>query len=285
MLWVFTLVLCAPALALAGDIPAAPAARAACPTHTADRDATERLFDRAGFALRTRAAARFRVVDRAVRAAHRAPAYVDPIQDERRAASARVRSPVAARLAAAGGLAPVRPAAGRPTESPAAAQAGPPAAPAAPALASAAVLDRGARYADRVRVQKGARRIQLLRNGQILATFRIALGRNPRGHKVRQGDGRTPEGTYTLDRRNPRSAFYRSIHISYPGAADVARSRSTGEDPGGQIMIHGLPNGQSDVGSAHVRRDWTEGCIAVTNEEMDQIWELVRDGTPIEIVP
>jgi len=113
----------------------------------------------------------------------------------------------------------------------------------------------------------------------------VSLGRNPRDHKVEEGDGRTPEGRYTLDWRNPNSRFYRAIHISYPNARDRARAAELGVDPGGSVMLHGLPNGLEDIGRSHVGKDWTDGCIAVTNQEMDEIWEKTPDGTPIEIIP
>ena len=100
-----------------------------------------------------------------------------------------------------------------------------------------------------------------------------------------QGDGRTPEGSYRLDWRNPDSRYHRSIHISYPAPEDRARARRLGVSPGGDIMIHGLPNGRGWIGAAHAGYDWTDGCIAVTNAEMDEIWALVDNGTPIEIRP
>lgn len=139
--------------------------------------------------------------------------------------------------------------------------------------------------ADTVLVTKSKRRLELLSGGQVIKSYFIALGRNPVGHKTREGDGRTPEGSYVLDWRNPNSRFYRSIHVSYPGPADLRRARRKGVSPGGAIMIHGLPNDEPDIGWAHALRDWTEGCIAVTNAQMDEIWQLVDDGTPIVILP
>ncbi|HEY1338700.1 MAG TPA: L,D-transpeptidase family protein [Bryobacteraceae bacterium] len=135
------------------------------------------------------------------------------------------------------------------------------------------------RKVDRIVVNKGRREMLLLRGESVVRSYRIALGREPFGHKVQEGDGRTPEGSYLIDRRNPRSAYHLSLHISYPNEADRARAAALGIDPGGDIMIHGLSNGERKEG------DWTRGCIAVTNEEMDEIWELVEDGTPIEINP
>jgi len=136
-----------------------------------------------------------------------------------------------------------------------------------------------------VRVFKGARVLQLLAEEQVLAEYRIALGSQPLGHKQQAGDGRTPEGRYVLDSRRVESEYHLAIHISYPNAADRRRARARGVDPGGAIMVHGLPNGLGLIGHDHVKQDWTDGCIAVTNEEMDEIWQRVEDGTPIEILP
>ena len=137
--------------------------------------------------------------------------------------------------------------------------------------------------ADRVLVEKGARRLSLYRGSRLLAGYKIALGRNPIGHKEREGDSRTPEGVYVIDFRKRDSAFHRALHISYPNAEDRRRARQRGVSPGGAIMIHGLPNGSGRIGKAHTLRDWTDGCIAVTNAEIEEIWSLVPDGTPIEI--
>jgi murein L,D-transpeptidase YafK len=140
--------------------------------------------------------------------------------------------------------------------------------------------------ADMIRVDKSERRLELLRNGRIIAAYPIALGRSPVGGKEKQGDMRTPEGRYTIDWRNPGSKYHRSLHISYPGKADKARAAKLGIDPGGDIMIHGQPNGYAQPASFLLQRtDWTFGCIAVTNTDMDAIWMAVPDGTPIEILP
>lgn len=139
------------------------------------------------------------------------------------------------------------------------------------------------RRADRIEVHKAARRLDLLRDGQVIASYRIALGFAPVGNKEREGDGRTPEGTYVIDWRNPQSRFHLSLHISYPDAADRARAARAGIDPGGDIMIHGQPNGMRGLASGHPDKDWTVGCIAVTNREMREIWARVPDGTPIVI--
>ena len=138
---------------------------------------------------------------------------------------------------------------------------------------------------DRVEVFKQRHELLLLKDGKIVKTYKVALGPYSMGRKERQGDGKTPEGNYILDRRNPHSKFHRSIHISYPNAEDVKRARGLGVPAGGDIFLHGLPNGQGFFGAAHRQTDWTAGCIAVTNEEIDDIWDLVSDGTPIVIHP
>ena len=146
------------------------------------------------------------------------------------------------------------------------------AARAAPALAPAA------QQADAIRVSKSERRMQLLRDGKVLRTYRIALGDAPVGHKRQQGDERTPEGDYTISFRNAKSRFHLSLRVSYPNAADRAQAAARGVDPGGDIMIHGnTPPGYTS--------DWTDGCIAVTDAEIEEIWRLVPVGTPIRIDP
>lgn len=139
--------------------------------------------------------------------------------------------------------------------------------------------------ADRVLVEKAAHRLTLLRRGVPLKAYLIALGKEPIGDKVRQGDNRTPEGVFVIDRRNPASTFHRALHVSYPDAAHRARARKLGVDPGGDIMIHGLPDKMAWIGSLHRRLDWTAGCMALTNAELDEVWRAVPDGTPIEIRP
>jgi murein L,D-transpeptidase YafK len=139
--------------------------------------------------------------------------------------------------------------------------------------------------ADKVVVIKGERLMMLLKNGEILKTYKVALGRNPVGQKMRQGDKKTPEGTYYLDWRTDHSKFHRALHISYPNAADIRKARALGVSPGSSVMIHGLPDGFGDLGEMHRTIDWTKGCIALTNEEIDEIWRLVPVGTPIEIKP
>ncbi len=134
-------------------------------------------------------------------------------------------------------------------------------------------------------VLKGERRLVLRRGAAEIAAYDIALGFAPEGHKRREGDGRTPEGRYVIDWRNADSAYHLSLHISYPSTVDKAAAAAAGEDPGGMIMIHGLPNGLGWIGGLHSARDWTAGCIAVTSDEIEEIWRLVPDGTPIEIRP
>lgn len=140
-----------------------------------------------------------------------------------------------------------------------------------------------ARQADLIRVDKSDRRMWLLRDGAVIATYPISLGARPEGHKERQGDERTPTGTYVIDWRNPDSIAHLSLHISYPDAGDRARAAALGVDPGGDIMIHGIANGWQWLVGLHLAWDWTDGCIAVTNAEMREIWSLVPNGTPIEI--
>ena len=138
--------------------------------------------------------------------------------------------------------------------------------------------------ADHVLVLKERRTLFLMQGDTELAHFTIALGKNPVGPKRAANDMRTPEGSYLLDRHNPFSQFYRSIHISYPNTNDIAWAQKNGVSPGGNIMIHGLPKSFAEIGN-YVVTDWTDGCIAVTNQEMDRIWKLVDDNTPIEIDP
>jgi tetratricopeptide (TPR) repeat protein len=139
--------------------------------------------------------------------------------------------------------------------------------------------------ADRIVIEKEARRLTLFTNGEVLKTYRIALGGNPVGPKERQGDHKTPEGTYVIDARNRNSQYHLSLHISYPNERDRKRARELGVSPGGNIMIHGLKNGYSWVGEYHAGEDWTKGCIAVTDEEIEEIDKLAPIGTPVEIRP
>ena len=138
---------------------------------------------------------------------------------------------------------------------------------------------------NRVLILKSARKLQLLSGKDVVKEYRVALGNAPTGAKERQGDGKTPEGSYVIDYRNKNSQFHRSLHISYPNAGDKARARKLGVNPGGDVFIHGLMNGYGWIGAAHRQKDWTLGCIAVTNDEIEEIWKLVPDGTPVEIKP
>lgn len=140
-------------------------------------------------------------------------------------------------------------------------------------------------HADRVVVLKKERTLKLLSEGKVIKSYKIALGGNPLGPKTRQGDHKTPEGEYVLDSRNAHSQYHRSLHISYLNARDRVVARRAGVSPGGDVFVHGLPNGYGGIGAAHRMRDWTDGCIAVTNEEIEEIWSAVADGTPIEIRP
>jgi murein L,D-transpeptidase YafK len=140
-------------------------------------------------------------------------------------------------------------------------------------------------HADRIVVEKSKRVMRLMRGSEVLKTYRVALGGQPVGPKERQGDHKTPEGSYVVDSKRPNSQFHHALHISYPGAADRDRARKLGVSPGGDVEIHGLGAKWGWVGAAHRQTDWTDGCIAVTNEEIDEIWPLVEVGTPVEIRP
>jgi len=139
--------------------------------------------------------------------------------------------------------------------------------------------------ADKVVVLKSEHKMTLLRNGIPLKTYKVSIGRNPLGPKSRAGDHRTPEGEYIVNWRNPQSRFHLSLHVSYPNARDTENARREGVQPGGDIMIHGLQNGLGWIGRFHRFVDWTDGCIATTDAEMEQIWRAVPDGTRIEIRP
>jgi murein L,D-transpeptidase YafK len=139
--------------------------------------------------------------------------------------------------------------------------------------------------ADRILVEKAARKLTLLRGGQPLKTYQVALGRAPEGPKKFEGDQRTPEGVYTVDFHKADSDYHLALHISYPEQQDVDRAAVAGVSAGSDIMIHGLPNGRGWIGRFHRRQDWTAGCIAVTDFEIEEIYRAVGDGTPIEIRP
>jgi murein L,D-transpeptidase YafK len=139
--------------------------------------------------------------------------------------------------------------------------------------------------ADRIVVEKKARRLTVLCNGRAVKSYRVSLGPVPEGEKTQQGDGRTPEGIYIIDRRKERSSCHRALHVSYPGPGDLAQAKARGVSPGGDIMIHGLRNGLGFLGGLHRYHDWTAGCIAVTNAEIDELWRVVPDGAVVEIRP
>ena len=141
-----------------------------------------------------------------------------------------------------------------------------------------------------LKVYKAERRIELRHHEQIIRTYVMRLGFDPIGHKVQEGDGKTPEGRYILDWRNPKSAFYKSLHISYPNQKDTSKAKQLGVSAGGDIMIHGSATTKQiqklpSLMTYMPKDDWTWGCIAVRNIDMDEIWKLVNDGTPIEIYP
>ena len=146
-------------------------------------------------------------------------------------------------------------------------------------------LDAGLPLADAIIVRKGERRLYLMRSGNVLRSFKVALGLRPDGHKQYEGDYRTPEGKYRLIRRNPNSEYFLSIQISYPNDDDLARARKQGMRPGGAIMIHGQPNMPTRSRDYYATVDWTEGCIAVSNSDMVEIWLMTPPDTPIEIQP
>jgi murein L,D-transpeptidase YafK len=139
--------------------------------------------------------------------------------------------------------------------------------------------------ADRVVVEKSSRRLTLLKNGITLKTYRVALGRAPVGAKEYEGDQRTPEGIYSIDFHKPDSDYHLALHVSYPEQRDIDRAAAQGLSAGSDIMIHGLPNGRGWIGRFHRRKDWTAGCVAVTDFEIEEIYRAVPDGTPIELRP
>lgn len=136
-----------------------------------------------------------------------------------------------------------------------------------------------------VAVYKSRNIMQLLAGNKVVRSYRVALGRNPLGPKQKAGDCRTPEGTYIIDRHKKESGYYKSLHFSYPNSRDLDAAKNSGYAPGGNLMIHGLPKGYEDLAEIHYRKNWTKGCIAVNNDQMDEIWRLVPDGTPIIIKP
>ncbi|MGA2350377.1 MAG: L,D-transpeptidase family protein [Terracidiphilus sp.] len=139
--------------------------------------------------------------------------------------------------------------------------------------------------ADAILILKKDHLMELLAGGKVIRTYKVALGQGGLAPKAREGDARTPEGHYVIDSRNAASHYHRALHVSYPDAEDRKRAAKLGVSPGGSIMIHGLPSGEGWIGAAHRLHDWTLGCIAVTDQEIDEIWSLVPIGTPVEIRP
>lgn len=142
-----------------------------------------------------------------------------------------------------------------------------------------------AQKADLVRVSKSESTLYLLNNGQVFASFHVVFGRNPQGSKQQEGDHRTPEGRYVLDTKNEKSAFYKAIHISYPSPEDRARAVKLGVSAGGSVMVHGQKNGFAWLEPLAQHFNWTNGCIALRNEDMEVVWNAVDADTPIEIQP
>jgi murein L,D-transpeptidase YafK len=153
------------------------------------------------------------------------------------------------------------------------------------AVSAAAAGASSVLMADKLVVRKSERRLYVMRAGQIMREFRVALGLSPLGHKQREGDYKTPEGSYRLIRRNSRSDFFLSMEISYPNAQDVARAQRQGVRPGGAIMLHGWPNNPRKGAEYYKSADWTDGCIAVSNSDMVEIWLMTPLETPIDILP
>ncbi len=136
---------------------------------------------------------------------------------------------------------------------------------------------------DRILIEKSARRLTVFRDGEPVRTYKIALGFAPVGDKTQQGDGKTPEGVFTIKRRNPNSKFHLSLGLDYPKPDDTARAKAAGVDPGGDIFIHGQPNGFGKL--AMIANDWTAGCVAVSDQEIEELWRITANGTQVEIIP
>ena len=152
-------------------------------------------------------------------------------------------------------------------------------------LISSLAFATGKEQADRIVILKSKRSMTLMSGDKVLKTYLVALGGKPVGPKERQGDHKTPEGSYVIDQKNAHSQFHLSLHVSYPSAVDRAKARKMRVSAGGDIMIHGLPPSFSKLGALHRQVDWTDGCIAVTDQEIEEIWALVPVGTRVEIRP
>jgi len=138
---------------------------------------------------------------------------------------------------------------------------------------------------DKIIVEKGKRKLNLYSNDKLIKTYSISLGRNPKGDKEFEGDKKTPEGQYFINDKNPNSGYYKNLGISYPNNQDIEKADKLGKNPGGQIKIHGLKKGLGWIGKTHLLMDWTAGCIGLTNNEIDDLYEVIKIGTPIEIKP
>jgi murein L,D-transpeptidase YafK len=152
-------------------------------------------------------------------------------------------------------------------------------------VAASRLAAQTATKVDRIVVEKSKRTLTLMAGTKILKTYKVALGGQPVGPKDRQGDHKTPEGIYSVDAKNPNSQFCKALHISYPNQADRANARKLGVSPGGDVEIHGLGSKWGWIGAKHRLTDWTDGCIALTNEEIDEIYPLIKVGTTVEIRP
>ena len=160
-----------------------------------------------------------------------------------------------------------------------------PLSPASLSPAAAAMAKPRTYTADSLVLDKSDRVLTLFEHGRVVQTFSVALGKNPVGPKLRRGDGRTPEGLYFIEGRNPSSKYHLALQISYPNATDRARAAQRGVAPGGDIMIHGLPRQAASIGALHRQQDWTEGCVALTNDEIEELWRSVPVGARILIKP
>jgi murein L,D-transpeptidase YafK len=138
---------------------------------------------------------------------------------------------------------------------------------------------------DTIKVYKAKRLLETYYKGKLIKSYKISLGGSPVGHKQEEGDNKTPEGAYVINDKNPNSAYHKNLGISYPNAQDIKAAKKRGKSPGGDIKIHGLPNGMGSIGKAHLLSDWTLGCLALTNEEIDELYDAVPIGTPILIYP
>jgi len=138
---------------------------------------------------------------------------------------------------------------------------------------------------DKIVIEKSKRKLQVYSNDKLIKTYKISLGQNPTGDKEFEGDKKTPEGEYVINDKNPNSGYYKNLGISYPNKQDIENAKKIGKDPGGQIKIHGIKNGLGWIGKIHLLMDWTAGCIALTNEDIDELYNVIKVETPIVIKP